>query len=61
MPGRLNWMNKEEAVKVMIEKVFEIERERIAMQSDIDASKYKKESVERILHALKGVEIDHED
>jgi len=61
MQGRRNWMNKEDAVKVMIEKVFEIERERLAMQNDIESNKYKKESTERILSALKEVDIDHED
>ena len=54
-------MNKEEAISYMITKVEEVERERMAAHFSIDATKQKKEAVDGILKALKGVQIDHED
>lgn len=54
-------MTKEQAVDFMIKKVEEIERERLAAHFSIDPTKQKKEAVDGILKALKGVEIDHED
>ena len=54
-------MTKEEAVKHMISKVEQIERERIASHFSIDATKQKKEAVDGILKALKEVELNHED
>lgn len=54
-------MNKEEAIAHMISKVEEIERERLRAHFLIDATKQKKEAVDGILKALKGVTIDDED
>ena len=54
-------MTKEQAVDFMIKKVEEIERERLTAHFSIDPTKQKKEVVDGILKALKGVEIDHED
>lgn len=50
-------MNKEDAIKAMIEKVETIERDRLS--HNIDPSKQKQEAVNAILKALKGVQIDH--
>ena len=54
-------MNKMEAVAVMVKKVEEIERERIAAHLSIEPNQQKKEVVDRIYKALKGVEIENED
>ena len=54
-------MTKEEAVAFMIAKVEEIERERLAAHFSIDPTKQKKEAVEGILKALKGVQIEDEN
>lgn len=54
-------MTKDEAVAYMIEKVEEIERERLAAHFSIDPTKQKKEAVEGILKALKEVQIDNEN
>lgn len=54
-------MNKDEAIAYMIEKVEEIERERLASHLSIDATKQKKEAVEGIIKALKEVKLEDED
>ncbi len=54
-------MTKEEAISYMIKKVEEVERERLAAHFSIDATRQKKEAVEGILKALRGVELDHEN
>ena len=54
-------MNKEAAIEYMIGKVEEIERERLAANFLVDATRDKKEAVDGILKALKGVTIDNED
>lgn len=54
-------MTKQEAIKYMIAKVEEIERERLAAHFSIDATKHKKEAVDGILKALREVKIDNEN
>ena len=54
-------MNRQQAKKYMIEKIEEIERERLAANMAIDATKQKKETVENIIKALKGVQFDDEN
>ena len=52
-------MNNETAIKLMIEKVEIIERDRLS--HNIDPSKQKQEAVNAILKALKGVQITNEN
>ena len=54
-------MNKDEAVKFMITKIEEIERARLDGNFSIATTKQKKEVVESIIKALKGIEIENED
>lgn len=54
-------MNKDEAVNLMIQKIEEIERERLASNLSIDPARQKKEAVNSILKALKEIEIDNEN
>ncbi len=54
-------MTKQEAISYMVEKIEEIERERVASNLAVDATKRKKEVVEGILKILKGVQLDNED
>lgn len=54
-------MTKEEAIAYMIGKVEEIERDRLAANFSIDATRQKKETVNGILKALKEVQIDNEN
>ena len=54
-------MTKIEAIAYMIEKVEEIEKERLAAHFSIDATKQKKEAVDGIIRAIKEVEFDNED
>lgn len=54
-------MNREDAIEYMIKKVEEIEKDRLAAHFSIDANKQKKEAVDRILKALKEVQLDDED
>jgi hypothetical protein len=52
-------MTKEEAIKLMISKVEELERDRLSQQAD--ATKQKQEIVEAIVKAVKGVAIENAD
>ena len=52
-------MNKENAIEIMIEKVEEIERDRLS--HNIDPGKQRQEAVNAILKALKGVQITNEN
>lgn len=54
-------MTKEEAVVLMISKVEEIERDRLAAHFSIDPNKQKKEAVDSIIKALKEVTIEDEN
>ena len=54
-------MTKEEAIRFMIEEVEKIERDRLAENFAIDATKQKKGPVEAIIKALKEVKLDNED
>lgn len=54
-------MTKQEAIDYMIDKVVEIERERLNAHFSIEATKQKKEAVDGILKALKGVKLDDEN
>ena len=54
-------MTKQDAIKHMISKVEEVERERLAAHFSIDANKQKKEAVDGILKALREVKIDDEN
>ena len=54
-------MTKKEAMDFLVERIVEIERERLAENFSIDATKQKKEPVEKILKALKEVELDNEN
>jgi hypothetical protein len=59
MKRRLTSMTKEEAIKLMISKVEELERDRLSQQAD--ATKQKQEIVEAIVKAVKGVAIENAD
>lgn len=48
-------MTKEEAIKEMIIRIEEIERERLASHLSIDPNRQKKEAVNSILKALREV------
>jgi hypothetical protein len=52
-------MTKEEAIKLMISKVEELERDRLSQQAD--ATKQRQEIVEAIVKAVKGVAIENAD
>ena len=52
-------MTKEQAVEFMINKVEELERDRLSQQTD--ASKQKQEIVDAIVKAVKGVTIKNAD
>ena len=52
-------MTKEEAIKLMISKVEELERDHLSQQAD--ATKQKQEIVEAIVKAVKGVAIENAD
>ena len=54
-------MTKEEAISFMIAEVEKIERERLAENFAIDATKEKKGPVEAITKVLKEVKLDDED
>jgi hypothetical protein len=54
-------MTKQEAIEYMISKVEEIEKERLRAHFSIDPEKQKKEVVDGILKALKGVTLDDEN
>lgn len=55
-------MTKQEAVQYMVEKIEEIERDRLAANlAVVDENKAKKETVEKIIKELKGLEFDYED
>ena len=54
-------MTKEEAISFMIAEVEKIERERLAENFSIDATKQKKGPVDAILKAIRGVKLDNED
>ena len=51
-------MTKEEAVKFMISKVEELERDRLSQQAD---SNRRQEIVDAIVKAVKGVAIEDAD
>ena len=57
----MNKMGKAEAIAYMISEVEEIERERLAAHFSIDATKQKKEAVDRILKIIMEVQIDNEN
>ena len=54
-------MTKDEAIAYMIQRVEEIERERMAAHFSIDPNKQKKEVVDSIMKELKGVQISNEN
>lgn len=54
-------MTKQEAVAYMVEKIEEIERERLAAHLSLDPTKQKKAAVDSILKVLKGVQFESED
>lgn len=55
-------MNKQEAVQYMVKKIEEIERDRLAANlAVVDDNRAKKETVEKIIKELKGLEFDYED
>lgn len=54
-------MTKDSAIRFMIEEIEKIERDRLAENFAIDASKEKKGPVEAILKVLKEVKLDNED
>ena len=54
-------MIKEEAIKYMISKVENIERDRIAAHFSIDVNRQKKQAVDVILKAIKEVDLNNED
>jgi hypothetical protein len=50
-------MTKEQAIEYMISKIEELERERLSHQPD--PNKQRQETVDAIIKAIKGVEIDN--
>ena len=54
-------MTKQDAISHMISEIENIEKERLRVNFSIDPTTQKKEVVDAILKALKGVEIDNED
>lgn len=54
-------MTKQEAISYMVEKIEDIERERLSSQLSLDATRQKKAAVDSILKVLKEVQIDNEN
>lgn len=54
-------MTKEEAMKFMVDKIIDIERDRLSEDLSADPNKTKKEAVNSILKELNGVAFDNED